>query len=139
MNKHFTSFLVDEIEETTWYTHKNKNFTALMFVLILHANRKRGAWMGIDIKRGEWVFSQIRLSHDIGMTQSTLSYSLKQLEKMGLIKLETHEGKNGYTKVSILKYDDYVLTEKAEKSEEEQEYPQYQRGMELEEGQVYQF
>ena len=134
MNKHFTPLVAED--ETVWFTHKNKNITALMYALITHANRKRGAWKGISIGRGEWVLSQKGFAEKFNVSISTLRYTLKQLEKMGLIKLETHEGFNGFTKVSILHYDDYVLSEKAEQGPE---YRQYQEGMEIEDGEIIQF
>lgn len=122
-NGNFVPYSRASIPDTTWFTNKNKTLSFLMFVLLLDAHYKKGAWYGIPINRGEVVFGCQRYAERLGMNEKTLIYSLKQLEKLGEIKVETKTGFNGYTKVSILKYDNYVpkleYGEKPKKQEDE--------------------
>ena len=107
-NGNFVPYSRESIPETTWYTNRNKNITAVMFALLLDAHYKKGAWYGIPLNRGDVLFSSKKYAERLGIPEKTLSYTLKQLEKLGEIKLESKSGFNGYTKVSILKYDNYV-------------------------------
>jgi len=107
-NGNFVPYSRESIPETVWYTNRNKNITAVMFALLLDAKYKNGAWKGIKVNRGDIILSCSKYAERLGMSASTMAYTLEQLEKLGEIKVETKPGFYGYTKVSILKYDNYV-------------------------------
>lgn len=79
-----------------------------MYTLILEAQYKKGAWHGVSVNRGDVVIGIKKFADRLNMAEKTLAYSLEQLAQLGEIKLETKTGFNGYTKVSILNYDNYV-------------------------------
>ena len=117
----FVAFRRDVIKETTWYTNKNKTLSFLMFALITDAKYRNGAWHGIEVKRGDVVLGISHYANALGMDRSTLAYNLKELEKLGAIKLETKKGFNGYTRVSVLHYDDYVMKPSGKEKPKENE------------------
>ena len=125
-NGNYVPFSREMPPDTTWYTNKNKTLGFVMFALILDAKYKNGAWNGVSVNRGDVVFGRGKYATKLGMNEKTLAYSLVQLEKLGEIKVETKPGWNGYTKVSILKYNDYVAHIKNKpKNKEENEGDNY--------------
>ena len=95
--KDFTSLL-----EWRWFTDVP---TAHFWEYVrLRANRKDGEWHDIPVARGSFISSVSHMSVESGLSQKQIRLAIKKLEKTGEILVE---GTNKYTRITIVKYDDY--------------------------------
>ena len=87
-----------------WEWYDDNNTKVLFFHLILSVNYETKNWRGIEIKRGSFITTQANLIKETNLTRQSLRTSLKKLEKTGEITIKSDQG---YTQISLCKYDKY--------------------------------
>lgn len=90
---------------------RNPERVALWVHLVLDANytSKVVTFNGalVNRKRGQVVTSRKQLAFDCGLTESCVKAALKAFESEDRIRVETKKGVNGFTIITLLKYDVY--------------------------------
>lgn len=94
-----------------WQWHDNPIMVSLFVHLLLLANYEDKEWHGIIIQRGQLVTGRKALAHIVGVSEQQVRTCLARLEETGEIALEST---NKFTIVTILKYDSYQQSLKAE-------------------------
>lgn len=105
-----------QILEWGWYQDH------VMFKLFLHcllkANHTPKEWMGIKIKRGQFITSLSKLSEETGLSMKQVRNGLDKLQKSGeLGKQSTNQN----TLITVVKYNDYQFKDKPRADERQTE------------------
>ncbi len=91
-----------KLREWEWYGHPT--MTVMLIECLLSANYESKKYRGVEIERGSFTTSILKLSERTGLSDKTVQKCLKQLENSGTIKREVT---NQYTKITIVNYDQY--------------------------------
>ncbi len=106
-----TSFVLLSRSLKTCSFKRNPERVALWVHLVLDANytSKVVTFNGalVNRKRGQVVTSRKQLAFDCGLTESCVKAALKAFESEDRIRVETKKGVNGFTIITLLKYDVY--------------------------------
>lgn len=95
-----------------WEWYKDTNTKILFIHLLLNACYDSCRFMGKAVKRGDYITSITRLSHDLGLTVRQVRTCLSRLKKTGEIDIQTS---NRYTMITICNYEGYQVKEVKEK------------------------
>lgn len=95
-----------KLQDWEWYT--DSYMVHLFIHLLLSANHKPKKWRGIDIKRGQFITGRKALSVATGISEQTVRTCLKRLKSTSEITIEST---NGFSLVTVCKYDEYQSSE----------------------------
>ena len=95
-----------------WEWYKDTNTKILFIHLLLNACYDSCRFMGKAVKRGDYITSITRLSHDLGLTVRQVRTCLSRLKKTGEIDIQTS---NRYTMITICNYESYQVEEPRKK------------------------
>lgn len=87
-----------------WEWYSDLNTRALFLHLLVTANYEDKDWMGINIKRGERVYSRAKLSSECGISEQSVRTALKRLISTGEV---TSRNFSKYSIITISNYDKY--------------------------------
>lgn len=87
-----------------WEWYKDTNTKILFIHLLLNACFDRCKFMGVYMKKGQYITSMSRLSSDIGLTARQLRTSISRLQKTKEIDVKTT---NKFTVFTIINYQNY--------------------------------
>ena len=99
MNKGFM-FLPREIRNWGWY--RDSKMIHMLIHLMLEAQYQDVEYMGIKLKRGQFVTGRKKLSEETGLTEREVRTAIKRLENDQQIKIETT---NRYSIITLCNYD----------------------------------
>lgn len=91
-----------------WEWYKDTNTKILFIHLLLNACFDRCKFMGIYMKRGQYITSLSRLSNSLGLTSRQLRTSITKLKNTKEIDVKTT---NKFTLFTILNYENYQFEE----------------------------
>lgn len=87
-----------------WEWYSDQNCVRLFLHLLLTANYEDKNWKGIDVKRGQLISGRKVLSQQTGLTEKQVRLTLEKLKKT---KEVATSRANGYTLLTICKFNDY--------------------------------
>lgn len=87
-----------------WEWYKDTNTKILFIHLLLNACFDRCKFMGVYMKRGQYITSMSRLSNELGLTSRQLRTAISRLKKTKEIDLKTT---NKFTLFSICNYENF--------------------------------
>ncbi len=87
-----------------WEWYDDVNVKVLFIELLLTCNWKAKSWKGEIVNRGEIITSPKQLALILNLTESKIKTALKKLQSTKEIAIKTT---NKYTKISLLKFNDY--------------------------------
>ena len=95
-----------------WEWYRDKNTKNVFIHLLLNACFDKCKFMGVSVKKGQYITSLTRLSKDLDIPIRQLRTSLKRLQRTGEI---TTDATNKYTLITIANYSSYQVEESAQK------------------------
>lgn len=87
-----------------WEWFQDANTLQVFMYLLLKANHKDGRWQGNEVKRGQHITSQDKISKGTGLSRQQVRTSLTKLQSTGEINQQTNQH---FTLITICKYDTY--------------------------------
>jgi len=95
-----------------WEWYRDKNTKNVFIHLLLNACFDKCKFMGVSVKKGQYITSLTRLSKDLDIPIRQLRTSLKRLQRTGEI---TTDATNKYTLITIANYSSYQVEESVQK------------------------
>ena len=92
-----------------WEWYKDHNVKSLYLHLLLTANYTDKKWKGIEIKRGQVLTSLKSLEYELGLKPQQIRTAENKLKRTSEI---TVKSTNKYRIITVLKYDEYQVTNK---------------------------
>lgn len=88
----------------SWEWHDVPALVSVFMHCLLLANWETKQWHGLEIKRGQFLTSTVKLSDACGLSRQTVSECLKRLSETGELTVETT---NKYSLITVKNYDRY--------------------------------
>ena len=98
-----------------WFSN-DKTFRLYIYIL-LKANVEDASWLGVKVKRGQFVTSRGHLADALGLSVQEIRTALRHLEKTGDISVKTTRF---YTLITVENYDLYQGFEQFEPTDTDQ-------------------
>ena len=102
---------------TQWEWYSDINTTRLFMHLLIMSNYEPKKWRGIQIDRGEYLTSTLKLPEETGLTRQQIRTSLNKLKSTNEITIKTT------SKYSIVKLENYCLYQGKEVVEQPTKQP----------------
>lgn len=103
-----------------WEWYKDSEALHLFIHLLIEANHSNKYWMGVLVKRGEFVTSIASLSKATGITAKKIRARLDKFEETGEIK---RTASNKHTIITVINYNNYQDSVGEESKPEKEELP----------------
>lgn len=103
-----------------WEWYKDSEALHLFIHLLIEANHSNKYWMGVLVKRGEFVTSIASLSKATGITAKKIRARLDKFEETGEIK---RTASNKHTIITVINYNNYQDSVGEESKPEKEEPP----------------
>lgn len=103
-----------------WEWYKDSEALHLFIHLLIEANHSNKYWMGVLVKRGEFVTSIASLSKATGITAKKVRARLDKFEETGEIK---RTASNKHTIITVINYNNYQDSVGEEAAPEKEEPP----------------
>jgi hypothetical protein len=91
-----------------WQWLNKPEMVSIFIYCLLKANHNGNFWREIEIKRGQFITSPEKISHELGISYQTVRTSLERLQNTHEINKQTT---NKYTLITVLNYDSYQQEE----------------------------
>ena len=89
---------------TKWGWYQDANTSRVFIHLLLKANIEDKMFMGVPVKRGEYIATYPKLARDLNLTEKQVRTAIKHLKGTGEVAVKTY---SKFSLVSIENYDKY--------------------------------
>lgn len=103
-NEYDTGYIKVHRSLLSWEWHDSQSVVTVFLHCLLLANWEPKKWHGIEVARGSFITSTVKLSEVTGLCRQTVSDCLKRLQETGELTV-THTSK--YTMIKVNNYDRY--------------------------------